>query len=819
MGQWARERERLPAYLWAGFLAVALLVLSRSVVPASPRQHAQTLPSLAPILSPPGGCYDRDVRLVIQAPSPEASVIFTTDGSVPSHAVGSAYAQPLLLSATAPAVTVVRARAVLPSGSLGPVVSASYFVGVPAALPMMSLIVDPVDLWDTERGIYANPLERGDAWERPVDVTYVETDRRLGFHVQAGLRIHGGGSRQFDKKAFRLFFRREYGTPRLEYPLFADSVVASFEQLVLHNGGQDWAVPFSRESGGNWTLVRNSLLDALARQTGGYASHDQPVLLFLNGEPWGIYQVRERLDAQFLADYYGFESTDIIKAPELVPGEVVRAGDSEHWERLLQFVETHDLADPDNYAYVESQVDVANLIDYNILQIYAANADWPHHNVEQFRPREQGGRWHWLFWDCDCGFGAQTVPPDSQVETDVMRFVLEVDHPRTGGRDVLLLRRLLETPVFRERFLSRAADLLNTTLSPESVVAQIDVLAAQLEPDILYEVTRWSGASDWASSVEELRDFARRRPDYLRRQMAAAFGLEGTAQLTFEGPFDGSGTVAVNGRLVQDLPWRGVYFQGTHVQVVAVPAPGYRFAGWDPPDLPASPAITLSAAGARTLVPRFAPATDDAIRPGDVVLARYHVSQEGGPADGWFELLVTRPGGVDLRGWRVTDNDAKAGADEGSLVFADRPAFARVPRGTVIRVVLPRAGAQACPEDDVGLWDRRMVLCLGNGNLDDDADPGFNLGRDDNLALLAPGPTAAFEDDQGVAFVAWGTGVTAATFGVLSDGVLPADAAVEFQSGSPPRQELLVGLIGLAGLVVLGLGVRSALRRARRGAG
>ena len=160
-------------------------------------------------------------------------------------------------------------------------------------------------------------------------------------------------------------------------------------------------------------------------------------------------------------------------------------------------------------------------------------------------------------------------------------------------------------------------------------------------------------------------------------------------------------------------------------------------------------------------------------KPGDVVFASHsmgagsHLDLEGDR----FELRVVRSGGVDLRGWRVTDNDYKTATDEGSLVFGTDPALARVPRGTVIRVVVPRRQSEPHPQDDLDARDRQMTLYVGNGTLDASLDPGFNLGVRDNLALLAPGPTAAFDDDRGIAFIANSPAVTPATFGVLTDGV------------------------------------------------
>jgi len=756
------QRDTLyPRIILLAMLALATVYATEAICQA----RAPVAPATEPVFSIPGGYYDQDVLVEIDGPPSSSHVIFTVDGSVPTQANGSLYNQPIRLGA--PAVSVVRARAVFPDGSLGPVVSASYFVGVQATLPLVSLIVDPADLWDAECGIYANPLETGAMWERPADVTYVDQDCTFGFQIPAGVRIHGHGTRGFPKMSFRLYFRQEYGAKRLEYPLFPGSEVTIFKRLVLHNSGQDRPVfPHT-----NWTDLRNQLATELAFQHGGLAPYTRPVLLFINGELWGIYQIRERLDRFFLADHYGVEEADFLEAPDVRGQSDIVMGDRKDWDRLQQFLDTHDLTDPASYAYVESQVDIANFIDYNILQIYASNDDWPHQNVHQFRPAVPGGRWHWLFWDSDRGFAAQPV---GRVDADIMAHLLEYNDRYTDGRDMLLLRKLLGNPGFRERFLSRTADLFNTTLAPSSVVALIDDLVAGIEPDIVYETSRWTISSNWATNVEELRDFARRRPDFVRQHMVESFDLAGTATLTFEPPA-GGGYVAVNGFLLDDLPWQGVYFQGVPVQIVAVPAPGFRFAGWEGDALPQTASIVWTVEAPRTFAPRFERVAADAPQPGDVIFVDCSLGEGSHLADDWFELRVTRPGGVDLHGWRVTDNDTKMATDEGSVIFGDTPSFASVPRGTTVRVIVRRDSDEPLPPDDLDAWDRQMVLYVGNGNLDASADPGFNLGSRDNLVLLAPGPTEDFGDDVGIAFVSNSPAVTPASFGVIVDGVVSSN--------------------------------------------
>lgn len=715
------------------------------------------------IFFPPSGAYDHSLLLSIQpsdrradAP-PGAHIIFATGGHVPTLTVGTLYERPLLLDASAPGVSVLRAREVV-DGEAGPVVSASYVVGVESALPVLSIIADPLDLWDAERGILANTWQRGQEWERPVHVTYVEGDQE--FEISAGLRVHG--SERFDepKQSFRLYFRNDYGLARLEYPLFPHhpyQEVQSYKRLLLQAGDRS----------GRWTLLEDQLLSDVAAEVGGHIAQGRFVLLFLNGEPRGIYRLSERFDRFFLEDDLGIRSADLFRDGN------IEEGDDQHWNALMDWLATHDLSDAANFAYVGTQVDVDGFTDYAILQMYFG---FPADRFDAARPRVGGGRWFWLYGDSSV---------DTAWHEDMESALLRLsDDPEDLS---LLLQGLLENPGYRARFTSRAADLLNTALSPAAMEARIEGLAAQLRPDIAHETARWPAPTDWEQNLATLHHFAQRRSDLLRQQTVRRLGLLGTAELTFDVSPSGSGTVFVNGVSALPSPWSGVYFLDSEVQAIAVSAPGYVFAGWEgAPAEVVGPLITLTVEGPRTLTARFAPASEDerALRPNDVIINEYWINDDGTryatlgdrPIEGdWLELLVTRPSTVDLRGWRVTDNDTKTGTSEGSIILPQLEALAAVPRGTVILIVATESNANAAyfGQDDLDPGEGRMIFYVGNGNLDVTTDPGFGIGTgDDNLVLLAPGPSPDFADDIGGDFVAEGDAVTPLSFGVLVDGVV-----------------------------------------------
>lgn len=719
------------------------------------------------------GYYQEDILLEIRASHPEAEILYTLDGSIPTEIGSTRYTRPIPLNTTPPSVSVVRAQAKLPGGELGDVVSASFFMNLNTQLPVLSLIVNPPDLWDPDRGLLANPNERGQLWERPVVATYLvapgrgqdDSTRQIGFHAPAGLRVHGGTTRaNAEKKSMRLYFRQEYGPSRLNYPLFAQGTqssarrLESFKRLVIHNGGQDY-------SASNWTLIRTSLMNDLASQLDVYTTQSQPALLFINGQPQGIFQLRDYIDDWFFADKYNLDAVEMLDAPFVVTG-------NQHWECLMDFLSSHDLADPANYAYIQTRVDIPNFADYAILQIYAANNDWLHHNVTQFRASTQGGRWNWILWDVDYSFGKAW---QSYYDFNMVHWLYYEDRPNFE-RGSLLLRKLLDNPEFRAVFLSRTTDLLNTTLTPAHVISRIDALASELVADINYEVERWPHGDDWETSVEGLREFARRRPDAFRQNLIDGFGLEGTDAIDINPPLVGEGSVMVNNMLIPDGHWRGIYFRGSRVTITAVPAPGYRFAGWDRTELIQEPELTITVDESQTFTPLFEPAGNATFQPNDVVFSNIQVDGEDSEGD-WFELEIVRAGVVDLRGWRITDNDTKTATDEGSLIFPYDDAFSRIPHGTVILVIATQTPANDMlfPQDDLSTWDRRMVVYIGNDHLDADTDPWFKLVPNDNLVLLAPGPTSALDDDQGIAFAYIGEDnrrtVTPASFGILADGV------------------------------------------------
>ena len=748
-------------------LVVVLLVITGTLSPSKigDRWRDEEAPiSPSSIFSPPPGVYADTLLVELTPLNAEGQIVFTTDGTIPSPTVGMLYQQPIRIDAEHPDVTIVRAVEVV-NGIPGPVYTASYAVGLDAKLPVVSLVAEPADLWDSERGIFVNTWERGQDWERSVHLTYLDPDKGLRFSVPGGLRIHGAEPFDAHKQSFRLYFRNDYGVAQLDYPLFADhpkqpETSQSYKRLLLQSGDRS----------GHWTLFRDQLVARIATDLGLGAAQGHFVQLFVNGEAWGIYRLSERIDRFFLEANYGIQRADVVQNGK------AREGSDDEWDALLDWAEVHDLSDDANYAYVKTRIDLDNFTDFAVLQLYF---DFPSQDL--FAVRSRAGRWFWVYGGGSQEFAQYPEAPFSALKVSEYKDDF-----------ALLLRQLLGNPQYRQLFSLRAADLLNTVLEPAALSREVTDLAQGLSADIRYEAARWPLPLSWEENVQLLQAFVKERPEYLRSEIMEISDVQTCAALRLAMGESGGGRIFVNGFSIDTLPWEGCYFTGADVQVIAVPDPGYVFSGWQRSEDAGtvarilSPNLTLTLTDSLYLEATFEtwPLEDEAGHPDDVIFNELWINDDGTryatvddrPIEGdWFELLVRRPDTVDLRGWRVTDNDTKTGLDEGSLVFPWLDVLSAVPRNTVILVLATESAANAAyfPQDDFDAADGQLLFYVGNGNLDTDTDAGFGIGTgDDNLVLLAPGATAAFADDIGVDFVAEDIAVTPYTFGVLEDGVI-----------------------------------------------
>ncbi|PYZ95881.1 hypothetical protein CR205_15995 [Alteribacter lacisalsi] len=453
-----------------------------------------------------------------------------------------------------------------------------------------------------------------------VSMEYFTPEGELGFKQNVGIRIHGNASRSEPQKTLRLYSRGEYGESNFVYPFFDGYDQTVFNRLLLRNSGNEWG--------------KTMLLDGFAQ---GLISHSdldtqayQPTVVFLNGEYWGIQNLRERLDHHYLETVYDLDREDSVILENNSDIYHGHKDDSEHFDNMMAFVEENDMNDPEMYEQVHTMMDVENFIEYNVAQIYYANVDWPHNNLRMWRknteeyepdaPYGHDGRWRWLVFDLDAfgGTGA-ALAEDTGERNPAHNTLNRATHPDLweGERAwaTLLFRSLLESDEFRNDFINRMADELNSSFEEERAQEHLASTATAIEPEIEEHLHRWSypdSKEAWEEMVGYIEDYVLARPEYQREHVTEHFDLSGTSDISVNYESD-KGTVHINTLAIDEsVPgigdpddWTGTYFNDVPLTVRAEPAEGYRFTGWGEAVDSDRDTVEIVLDGDLTLTPQF----------------------------------------------------------------------------------------------------------------------------------------------------------------------------------------------------------------------
>lgn len=589
------------------------------------------------LLDPPefsreGGFYSSPFELDLHHPDPDVTIYYTLDGSEPDDN-SSQWNQPMEIfdrsdepnnistirttnvDGSSPLgwiepeepvkkSTVIRAKAAKPGYSASTVQTHTYFVHPDGEqlheLPVFSLVTDSLNLFDHEEGIYVpgargengedwagNFIFRGIEWERPGSLEFFEEDGSLAMKTDMGYRIHGGHTRRAAQKSLRLYARNDYGSSRFEHQFFPDQPYDEFNRLLLRNSGNDWG----------HTMFRDAMAQMAIRHMNFDTQAYRPSVLYINGEYWGIHNIRERYDKHYLERVYEVDPENIDL---LTSWGEVKEGDTTHIWSMRDYAENRDLSDSSHYDYMNTLMDIDHYIDYYTAQVYIANNDWPHNNIDYWRlkteydpdqPPGKDGRWRWLLYDVDRSFNFVT-----NAETNMIEWVTaELDMRHEAEWPNLIFRNLLENENFKNAFINRIAGHLNTTFLPQRLHGIISEMQSVIEPEIDRHILRWgypysmeAWLDEWAG-IEQMRQFADDRPDILREHIRDHFEINSDVQLTVDVSDQNRGYIQVDsisiepstpGVSPEPYPWEGIYFEDVPLELKAIATPGYRLQHW-----------------------------------------------------------------------------------------------------------------------------------------------------------------------------------------------------------------------------------------------
>ena len=517
----------------------------------------------AVIFSKQGGIFRESVSLSLSLPALLPNGVdlsclhYTLDNSEPTEN-SPVYTGEMEISQT----TVVRAKVIHPDYLINRSAVNSYIITDKIYdLPVISISTDPAYLWDEEFGIYCEgngkygltgngvdyPVNWNNNWRRPINFEYFSSENSSGVLNQlCEMRISGGWSRANPQKSFIVYTKKRFGTNRFYYDIFKDKPNQEIKSFMIRNSGNDFWDTHFRDA-------------AIQLFLGGKVDIDyqayQPAIFYLNGVFWGIQNLRERSDEDFVLANYGLEDIDVI-------GDWwgdVKAGDRTNWNQLMTELRRSHLQR--DYQWIVNQIDIDEFINYMILQVYISNLDFPGNNMVMWRPRETGGKWRFIVKDTDLSLGIfdSTEPSHNALEYNTQ----DEDDSRK------LFNALLTQDTFRKKFYSRFAIYMGDLLHYNSTSQIIDSIQKLIEPAMPDHIDRWlpyfqyGDMERWYYKIYLMKKWLEGRNEEVYKHLQDFFGLGDILPLKFEKADDlaGNPVVSINGVHIRDFGLDASCFQ------------------------------------------------------------------------------------------------------------------------------------------------------------------------------------------------------------------------------------------------------------------
>lgn len=406
--------------------------------------------------------------------------------------------------------------------------------------------------------------------------------------LEGTLRRHGNDSWAYPQRGLRFHSRDQQGfNNNIEHQLFELKPRSKFDVLIMKAAGSD-------NYPGNGWLPTAHLRDGYAQTAAQLADTELDVrtydhqITFLNGQYWGVYEMRERIDKDY-TDYYYDQPEQFVDMLEYWGGLTVEYGSSADWYSLHNFVTNNDMSVQLNYDYVATQLDPESFIDNFIVNTYFVNTDWLNWNTKWWRGNfGTGVRWRYALWDLDNTFNLGQNYTGWSSTGPYVNTVCEAQSMfqnwSAANGHTAMYSALLDNEAFFMQYLNRYADLLNTGLHCDTLVALLDDFEARMIPEMPRQFQRWGGnMGQWQNRIQNIRDFVCLRWNIVMQQIIDCFEDD----YDISGPYDvtvviiGPGDVQLNTITIPAGPWTGSYFGGLDLGLNALPEANAEFIQWE----------------------------------------------------------------------------------------------------------------------------------------------------------------------------------------------------------------------------------------------
>jgi gliding motility-associated-like protein len=535
------------------------------------------------------GFYTSSQTVTLSSPDPNVTIYYTTNGFEPTTS-STLYSGPITISST----QVLRARGFSSTPNTPPsfIETNTYFINSSHTVPVVSICGDQV-----------MTLLNGSQIEPDGSVEFFDRAGIMQTEVTGTFDKHGNDSWAYNQRGIDFVARDQYGyNYALKHKLFANKSRKKFQRVIFKAGASD-NYPFEGtpntsypgELGG--AHIRDAYVQALS-QNGNLLLDERTYdacILYVNGQYWGVYETREKVDDNDFLDYYYGQDEQYKDSPNYIQYLKTWGGTWEKfgqpnaqndWDALVNYITSNSMAVPANFTYVTSQYKWKSLIDYMVLNSYIVNHDMLNWNTSWWRGLDTTGsklKWRYSLWDMDATFNHYTNYTNTP-NTGANADPCDIDNlPNPGGQGhTVILNALMANPTFKQYYISRYIDLSNTTFKCTNMIAVLDSLINIITPEMPGQIAKWGGTmAQWNQNVQDLRTFINDRCAAINQGLIGCYNLTGPYPLDVNVNPVGAGEVQVNSITPASYVYTGNYFGNIDILLKATDNPGYIFDHWE----------------------------------------------------------------------------------------------------------------------------------------------------------------------------------------------------------------------------------------------
>ena len=454
----------------------------------------------APVFSETGLYQTSPFQLTLTS-GDKAVIRYTTDGTEPTGS-SSVYKGPITIKNN----TVIRAFAQEDGLLNSEVVTYTFLFETPHDLPVVCLSFNPKDksaLWS------ARSKESSSKKQRKGYFSYYEGGK-LSTEFPADFKTKGAGTLGYAQASLSIHLRGKYGVSSVTYPFFKEYGWQEYASLCIRNSGQDYSKARMRDSYAN-RLCFGLNIDVVATR---------PVAVYINGQYYGLYDLNEDQNDDYLNTHYGVSKDDV---------EIIRfntslvKGSKTDWLRVIDYAKSKDFSKDSVYQEFTKWVDTDYFIDYLVCSTYLLNTDMA--NQKYWHTKDNAIRWRAIFYDFDYALGFS-----SSVKRNILGNFFSKDGTATATSRVYtyIAAALVKNPGWRTKFIERYVELTVTTFAPDRAVRILNELKEEMAPEMKRHIAHWKKPASydkWISEVNAIQQWMEQRPQYALNNLKSYFKL------------------------------------------------------------------------------------------------------------------------------------------------------------------------------------------------------------------------------------------------------------------------------------------------------